>query len=84
MASPAWTVSPDGKSLQRRFAFADFDAAFALVARVAAVAREADHHPDVAFGWGYAAFTLTTHASGGLTDRDEDLACRIDVAADIA
>ena len=81
MASPAWTVSPDGRSLHRRFTSADFDTAFDLVTRVAAIARREDHHPDVAFGWGYAAFTLTTHAARGLTERDERLAQLIDAEA---
>ncbi len=74
-------MDADGKRMSRRFAFADFDQAFELVTAVAAVARAHDHHPDIAFGWGYAAFTLTTHASGGLTRLDVILAAEIDGAA---
>ena len=78
-ALPDWTVS--STKLRRRFAFRDFDAAFALVARVAAVARAEDHHPDISFGWGYAEFVLTTHAIGALSPNDFILAALIDEAA---
>ena len=73
---PAWTA--DATSLRRRFPFADFDAAFAFVTRVAAVARAEDHHPDIGVGWGYAEFVLSTHAIGGLSENDFILAARID------
>ncbi len=73
---PAWTA--DAKSLRRRFTFPDFDAAFALVTRVAALARAEDHHPDISVGWGYAAFVLSTHAIGGLSENDFIIAAGID------
>ena len=76
---PGW--ASDGRTLRRRFRFDDFDAAFRLVSRVAAIAAAADHHPDVTFGWGYAEFALTTHATGGLSDNDFTLAARIDAEA---
>ncbi len=77
-ALPDWALSPDGKSIARRARFADFDTAFAGVSAVADLARREDHHPDIAFGWGYAAFTLTTHAIGGLHDNDFIVAAGID------
>ena len=73
---PEWAL--EGTILRRRVEFRDFDAAFSLVARVAALAAAEDHHPDVTFGWGYAEFALTTHAIGGLSDNDFILAARID------
>ena len=73
---PGWTA--DATTLRRRFAFRDFDAAFALVTRVAAVARAEDHHPDISLGWGYAEFVLSTHAIGGLSENDFILAALID------
>ncbi len=78
---PDWALSDDEKSISRRFRFADFDSAFALVSAAASLARREDHHPDVAFGWGYAAFTLTTHAIGGLHGNDFVVAGLIDEAA---
>ncbi len=73
---PGWTVE-DGKRLVATWRFPDFDAAFAFVTEVAAFARDRDHHPDIAVGWGYATVTLTTHDAGGLTRADVLLASDI-------
>ncbi len=72
-----WTV--DGKCLKRRWPFDDFAKALDFVNRVGAVAEEADHHPDITFGWGYAEILLTTHDRGGITDVDIALAAKIDL-----
>ena len=77
-ALPDWALSADGRSIARRKKFADFDTAFASVRAVAELARLEDHHPDIAVGWGYAAFTLTTHAVGGLHENDFIVAAGID------
>ena len=72
-----WSQRPD--ALERDFAFDDFAGAIAFVNRVADVAAEADHHPDIlVHGWNKVRLTLTTHASGGLSEKDHDLARRID------
>ena len=78
---PAWTIAADARSISRRFRFGDFDAAFAFVGAVAAVARAEDHHPDIAFGWGYAEMTLTTHVIGGLHENDFTMAALIEGVA---
>ena len=67
-------------SLVRTFKTPDFLAAFHLVSAVVAPAEALNHHPDIAFGWGYVQITLTTHDSGGLTELDHRLAEAIDVA----
>lgn len=77
-AVPDWSVASDGKRLVRRFAFRDYARAFDLVARVSVLAEAEGHHPDVCFGWGYAEFSLTTHAIGGLHENDVVLAAKID------
>ncbi len=58
----------------------DFMTAFNLVSAVVGPAEGLNHHPDIAFGWGYVRITLTTHDSGGLTELDHRLAEAIDVA----
>lgn len=72
---PGWNV--DGKSLKRRFEFANFAEALDFVNRVGIVAEDADHHPDIFFGWGYAEISLTTHDRGGITDLDFEIAAKI-------
>jgi 4a-hydroxytetrahydrobiopterin dehydratase len=68
------------KLLHKRFEFNNFAASLAFVNRVGELAEAADHHPDIAFGWGYAEIALTTHDRGGVTDVDIALAEKIDKA----
>ena len=50
---PGWALAADGKSISRRFKFADFDATMSYVNRLAAVANRHDHHPDLKVGYNY-------------------------------
>lgn len=68
----------DGDVIKRRFKFANFAESLDFVNKVGAIAEEADHHPDITFGWGYAEIALTTHDRGGVTDVDLALARRVD------
>lgn len=58
----------------------DFLTAFNLVSALVGPAEGLNHHPDIAFGWGYVRITLTTHDAGGITDKDRKLAALIDEA----
>jgi 4a-hydroxytetrahydrobiopterin dehydratase len=72
-----WSQRPD--VLERDFEFDDFAQAMAFVNRVAEVAEEADHHPDIlVHGSNKVRLTLSTPSEGGLTDADHALARRID------
>lgn len=68
--------------LRATFTAPDFAAAAAFVARVAAVADEHDHHPDVLLRWGQVTVTTSSHDVGGLTQRDVDLAAAVTAIAD--
>jgi 4a-hydroxytetrahydrobiopterin dehydratase len=52
-----------------------------LVNRVADLAEEANHHPDILISYNQVTFTLTTHDAGGITEKDFDLAQRIETIA---
>ena len=65
-------------TLVRTFKTPDFLTAFHLVSAVVSPAQALNHHPDIAFGWGYVRITLTTHDAGGITDLDHRLAKAID------
>jgi 4a-hydroxytetrahydrobiopterin dehydratase len=72
---------PDGWSevddaLEREFRFDDFRAAIGFVERVAEVAEEANHHPDIAIHYNRVTLRWWTHTAGGITDRDRELAER--------
>ena len=70
-----WEV--DGDRIKRRFEFKNFAEALEFVNKVGAIAEDADHHPDITFGWGYAEIATTTHDRGGVTDVDFALAEKI-------
>ncbi|MSO65754.1 MAG: 4a-hydroxytetrahydrobiopterin dehydratase [Alphaproteobacteria bacterium] len=75
---PQWTLAADAKSIERTFAFKGFTPALVLVQRIGALAEEQGHHPDIAFGWGYARIVFTTHDIGGLHDNDFIMAAKVD------
>ena len=69
----------EGEAIVRDWTFADFKEAMAWVNRIAEVAEEANHHPDiVVHDWNKVRLKLSTHSVGGLTQGDLDMARRID------
>jgi 4a-hydroxytetrahydrobiopterin dehydratase len=73
---PQWRQ--DGDTITRSVKAASFMDGIRLVQRVAEVAEDLDHHPDIDIRWTTVTFTLSTHAVGGLTSRDLRLAGDID------
>jgi 4a-hydroxytetrahydrobiopterin dehydratase len=69
-----WALEDGGKALVRSFTFKDFSAAFAFLTRVAMHAEKVDHHPEFTNAWNRVDFRLTTHDTGGVTERDARLA----------
>ena len=76
---PGWTVQA-GK-LHHEFQFSDFSAAFAFMTRVALVAEKMDHHPEWCNVWNKVVVDLSTHDAGGITQRDFDLAAKMNQLA---
>ncbi len=76
---PGW--SGDLTGIERTVEAASFPAAVELVRRVADVAEEMDHHPDMDIRWRRVRFALTTHDAGGVSALDLELAARIDALA---
>ena len=75
MSDPdGWARSADGRALVRTYKFKDFSEAFAFLTRVALHAEKADHHPEFTSVWNRVDFRLTSHDSGGVTERDLELA----------
>lgn len=69
---PGWESR--GDRLVRCFRFPDFVRAFGWMASVALVAEQMDHHPEWRNVYGTVEVELTTHDSGGITERDVRLA----------
>lgn len=74
---PGWRG--DTSRLERTVAPADL---WAVLERVAAVEAEVDHHTVVDLDAGTVTFALWTHARGGVTATDLELARRLDAVLD--
>jgi 4a-hydroxytetrahydrobiopterin dehydratase len=68
--------------LTKDYKFPNFADALAFVNRVGQIAEREGHHPDIAFGWGYAQIKIYTHAIDGLSESDFILAAKIDEVSD--
>jgi 4a-hydroxytetrahydrobiopterin dehydratase len=77
-----WTFEQGGKALVRSFKFKDFSEAFGFLARLALHAEKVDHHPEFTNVWNRIDFRLTSHDTGGVTDRDVALAQEINRLAE--
>ena len=72
----------EGNALAKTFTFKGFKGAMAFANRVAEAANAANHHPDIHVeGYKNVRIVLTTHATGGISDADIELAKKIDAAA---
>ena len=81
-ALPEWRAHPgDRPAIARKLVFADFNAAFGFMTRVALKADKVDHHPEWFNVYNRVEVVLTTHDAGGVTQRDLDMARFIDETA---
>ena len=74
---PGWRLEENATRLTRRFEFRDFVEAIKFVNRVADVAEQEAHHPDIAVHWNKVDLTLWTHKIGGLHENDFILAAKV-------
>ncbi|WP_026704103.1 4a-hydroxytetrahydrobiopterin dehydratase [Flavobacterium soli] len=71
-----WSFRNDG--IEKEFEFRDFVKAFGFMTRVALSAEKVNHHPEWSNVYNKVHIRLTTHDAGGLTDKDFELARKID------
>jgi 4a-hydroxytetrahydrobiopterin dehydratase len=69
------------EALRTRFLTGGFNQGLELVTRIAALADEADHHPDVDLRYPHVNVTIFSHDVFGVTSRDVDLARAISAPA---
>ena len=72
---PGWERA--GDALVRTVELADFPQAIQVVARVAEIAENDNHHPDIDIRWRTLTFRCSTHSAGGVTAADVSLAQEI-------
>ena len=78
---PDWHAVKGRDAIARSFKFADFNAAFAFMAKVALMAEKSDHHPEWFNVYNKVDIVLSTHEAGGISVRDVKLAKFIDSVA---
>jgi 4a-hydroxytetrahydrobiopterin dehydratase len=76
-----WRAVEGRDAITKEFKFKDFNTAFGWMARVALHAEKADHHPEWFNVYNRVEVTLSTHDSGGVTDKDVELAHFMDQVA---
>ena len=77
---PAWQRNEG--ALVRTVELESFPQAIQVVNRVAEIAENDNHHPDIDIRWRTLTFCLSTHSAGGLTALDVSLAEEIDGIVD--
>ena len=71
-----WNLE-DG-AIRKEYAWSSFAEAIEFVNKVAELAEQADHHPDILINYRRVTLTLSTHSEGGLTRKDFELAEKTD------
>ncbi len=65
-------------ALQKKYIFPSFLPGIQFVNKIAVVAESAGHHPDITINYNVVGISLSTHSAGGVTEKDFDLAGKID------
>ena len=76
--APQWDLLDDGRKIRRTYRFKNFREALGFVQRAGSLAEAEGHHPEVCFGWGYAAVSLQTKKIKGLHENDFIMAAKLD------
>lgn len=69
-----WSVAAGRDAIAKTFRFADFNAAFGFMSRVALISEKMNHHPEWFNVYNRVDVTLSTHDAGGVTEKDVRLA----------
>jgi 4a-hydroxytetrahydrobiopterin dehydratase len=72
-----WEVVSN-KKIKKEFKFKDFKEAIGFVNKVAHLAEEEGHHPDIYIVYNRVGIELWTHAIGGLSENDFILAAKVE------
>jgi 4a-hydroxytetrahydrobiopterin dehydratase len=76
-----WRRVQSRDAIEKHYTFADFNAAFAFMTRVALYAERHDHHPEWSNVYNRVSVVLITHDADGVTERDVSMATFMDQVA---
>ena len=68
----------EGEFISKEFTFKDFKEAIQFKVKVGEIAEELNHHPNWSNVYNKVNIKLSTHDAGGVTDKDFELAKRIE------
>ena len=75
--TPGWEIM-ESKKIKKEFKFKEFMDAIAFVNKVATIAEDEGHHPDIYIFYNLVRIELWTHAVNGLSENDFIVAAKID------
>jgi 4a-hydroxytetrahydrobiopterin dehydratase len=64
----------ENKTISKTFKFSSYLSGINFVNKIALLAENMNHHPDIKIGWCKVDILLTTHDSGDVTSKDIELA----------
>jgi 4a-hydroxytetrahydrobiopterin dehydratase len=70
-----------GEYIVKSFDRGDFVGSVKFVDSLVAPAEDMNHHPDIAISWSQVEVAISTHAQGGLTENDFELAKKVEDVA---
>lgn len=70
-----WSL--EGRIITREFEFEDFVGSIRFVDSLVEPAEAMNHHPDLGISWNIVTVAITNHAEGGLTEKDFELAGKV-------
>jgi len=73
-----WSLIEDSKKVEKNFEFKDFKEAMSFINKVADLAEQEGHHPDIFVSYNKVRIQIFTHKIGGLHENDFILAAKID------
>ncbi|MBO9559283.1 MAG: 4a-hydroxytetrahydrobiopterin dehydratase [Caulobacter sp.] len=76
-----WAPVAEKDAISKTFKFADFNAAFGFMTRVALMADKLDHHPEWFNVYDRVEVVLTTHDADGVSELDVKMAKFMDQVA---
>lgn len=73
-----WTLSEDSRAIRKEYKFKDFKEVIRFFNRIAQIADQENHHPDLKISYSRVGVELSTHAIKGLSENDFILAAKFD------
>jgi 4a-hydroxytetrahydrobiopterin dehydratase len=70
-----------GEYIVKSFDRGDFVGSVKFIDSLVEPAEEMNHHPDIALSWSQVEVAISTHAEGGLTENDFELAKKVEAVA---